>query len=410
MFEKKQFVWHPAAHLFAADQLIRRPSQGSVGFQAIPSRPATRALAQLAKAIEGECSFCLYEGTMPSLTTPPSDSFLTLSGGTSGAPKTILRQQRSWLDSFAINADIFNLTQEDCAAVLGALCHSLSLYGVMEALNLGMDIHVLDAQAPARHRQHIAAHHITVLYLTPSQLRLLATGRTAKPLPAVRLIICGGGTMSAETAQLARKLCPNAQIRVFYGASETSFISMSDDQTPEGSVGKPYPGVEVKLLAQDGRQTTATGEIWVRSPYLFDRYAVGSSKDTRWKEGFVTVGEIGHIDPQGNIWLKGRISRMVTIADRNVFPEEIEACINAVDGIENCAVIALPDALRGHRLIAVLGGRPDDVLTQEARRKCVETFGPLIAPKTILSRDKLPVLPSGKVDIGALDNWAKAFI
>lgn len=399
MANSGKFQWHPSSRLFAGKQEINRSAQTATGFQAIAAQPSALALSCLAAAIESGAGFCLYQKTLPDNIEAPAGTFLTLTGGTSGAPKTIRRSHNSWIASFAHNASSFGYMPRDAIAVFGALSHSLALYGVVEAMHLGLHAHVLDGQSGAQQRAQIIAARISILYLTPSQLRLLCTGHARANLPSVRLILCGGGAIDAQTRQTALKLCPNARIHVFYGAAETSFITISDDQTPEGSVGKPYPGVEIKL-AEDG-------EVWVKSPYLFDNYATGTAPDTRWQDGFLTVGETGSLDGEGNLWLKGRKTRMVTVADQNVFPEEVEARINDLKGVGGCAVLALPDNLRGHRLIAVLEGSEDTKLAQTVRQVCIDTFGSLIAPKTVLFQMNLPRLPSGKVDLKSLTNWVK---
>ncbi len=399
MAKNATFQWHPASRLFAGGQEIDRVSRSSTGLQAIASQPSVVALSRLAAAINAKTGFCLHHGTLPDTIKTPAGTFLTLSGGTSGVPKIIRRTQNSWISSFTQNAQIFDYRPRDAIAVFGDLSHSLALYGVIEAMHMGVNGHVVDMFSPARQRAQITANQITILYLTPSQLRLLCTGHSASNLPSVRLILCGGGALDTRTRQAALALCPNAKIHVFYGAAETSFITMSDDQTPTGSVGRPYLGVELKL-AEDG-------EVWVKSPYLFECYALGIAPDTKWQDGFLTVGELGSLDADGNLWLKGRKTRMVTIADQNVFPEAVETCIIDRCGIGICGVVALPDTLRGHRFVAVLEGPKDTALAQDVRRACIDTFGPLVAPKTVLFHAKLPVLPSGKVDLKAVTIWAE---
>lgn len=329
------------------------------------------------------------------------------SGGTTGAPKSIRRRHASWIASFEINRDRFGLTAGSSSAVLGRIVHSLALYGILEAAHLGANIHLLADLRPARQREMLAHHAVRLLYATPTQLRLLCTAPEGPAaLPDLRQILCGGGALTGDIRARVQTVCPNATLTEFYGASETSFIAITDDATPPGSVGKPYPGVEIRIEA--GGYGAGVGEVWVRSPYLFDGYASGSSPDTRWQDGFLTVGELGYLDDQGYLYLSGRKTRMVTIADQNVFPEEVEALIQRNPRVAHCAVLAVPDTRRGHVLMAVLSGPECPEVADEVQRVCRAVLGPLKAPRQVYFLKDFPLLPSGKPDLRSLAAWVEA--
>ena len=378
------------------------------GFRLIePARPGDNAalLAELARMIVAGQSFAI--STAPALRI---DALPGLPGeapqlscqtsGSSGPPKRILRSQASWIRSFEVNQQALGLTGTDRHAILGSLASSLASYAAVEAMHLGTGLIDLCGASPARQLRQLSETGASVLYCSPAQLRLLiAAARGAAPLTALRHVICGGGKLDKACLQAAGGLCPEARIREFYGAAETSFITISGDDTPPASVGRAYPGVRIEIRDASHRRTDGTGEIWVRSPYLFLRYAEGSSDDTRWSDGFLTVGELGRIDGQGNLYLMGRRNRMVTVADQNVFPEAIEAHLLTLPGIRQCAVLALPDQMRGHALVAVIEGAGD---AAAIRASCRDRLGAASAPRRVVFLDELPMLASGKPDLVAL--------
>ncbi|MEP2682839.1 MAG: AMP-binding protein [Sulfitobacter sp.] len=403
------FRWHQDARLFAGQSEVPRAPEGQRdSFRALPATPTFDALTALTTAISQQAPFCLGDRPLPDDIACLPGAFLTLTGGASGQPKAVRRSQASWIASFDVNADRFGLTRHDSVAVLGQLSHSLSLYAVLEALHLGLDAHVLADQSPRRQSVCVAEAGATILYATPTQLRLLARGAAA-PLPSLRLVLCGGGALDAATRAVVKGLCPEAAVHVFYGAAETSFITLADAHTPEGSVGRPYPGVNLRLLDRAGRPTSDVGEIWVRSPYLFDGYALGSSTDTRWQDGFVTVGEIGELDADGHLWIKGRRQRMVQIADQMVFPEAVETVIAAHTRLP-CAVLPREDALRGQHLVAVVETAAKELSAEEIIANCRAALGTLAAPRRVFFNSDLPLLPSGKIDLNALSNWLEGQI
>ena len=367
----------------------------------------TALLARLARLIAAGQSFAISTASalrIDALPVPPDQApqLSCQTSGSSGRPKRILRSQASWISSFEVNRQAFALTGTDRHAILGSLASSLASYAAVEAMHLGTGLIDLCGASPAQQLRHLSETGTSLLYCSPAQLRLLiaaarATG--APPLPALRHLICGGGKLDAASLQAASALVPNAGIREFYGTAETSFVTIADRDTPSDSVGRAYPGVQIEIRDADGRITDGAGEIWVRSPYLFLCYAEGRSDDTRWSGGFLTAGELGRIDARGHLYLMGRRSRMVTVADHNVFPEAIETHLLSLPGIRQCAVLALPDPMRGHALIAVVEGTGD---AASIRQSCRDRLGAASAPRRVVFLDRLPMLSAGKPDLVAL--------
>ena len=328
--------------------------------------------------------------------------FRCRSSGTSGTAKTVRRTQRSWIAGFRVNQALWSIGPEDNYAVLGHFGHSLSLHGALEAAHLGADLHLLSGLRPDRQRSALSGRRASVLYATPTQIRLLAEvparGRPAT-VPSMRLVLVGGSKLDETTMRAAVEIFPNADIREFYGSAETSFVTIGGREVPPGSVGRAFPGVEIRIGAEG--QASSAGEIWVRSPYLFEGYAGDRFGTERWDRGFLSVGEVGRLDVDGNLHLSGRTDRLVTISDRSIHPEEAERFLLRQDGVLDAAVVPEPDPRRGAKLVAFVKladrGRNLDALA----RVCRLELG-LAAPGRIIERDGLPLLPSGKVDLAAL--------
>ncbi|APE44703.1 hypothetical protein BOO69_15780 [Sulfitobacter alexandrii] len=408
MTDNDRFAWKESARLFAGPEEIARPDgSGTAGFEVIAPMPTAACLARLGARVRAAGGFCVGDGvSLPEGSVPPGH-FVTLTGGSTGRPKAILRRHRSWTASFAQNAALLGIGSADRVAIPGSLDHSLALYGVLEALHLGADVHVLDRLTPRAQVARCREQGVSVLYATPTQLLRLVRASDGGTLPALRLILCGGGALQPEVRDAIGKLAPAAALYVFYGSAETSFVTLGGPGTPDGAVGGAYPGVTLRILDPEGRPTDGTGEVWARSPYLFERYLGGPDATVRARDGFVSVGEIGWLDTDGQIWLSGRLSRMVQIADRNVHPEAVEAVIRDLTDVSDCAVLPRPDPLRGHRLEAWLEGPEDSTLADRVQRACREALGPLVAPRAVHFAGVLPRLPSGKIDLAALSRLAE---
>ena len=375
----ERFRWHPKARLFdsAGHEVPRAQGTGTV----LPDSPQG-----LAQAFDLD-AFRIGAPDQPPPALNAQPVIETLTSGSSGTPRRILRTQASWTASFAVNAG-FGIGPGAKVASLGRLIHSLSLYGAVEGLHLGAEVHVLEGLRPDRQRKALIARRISHLYATPAQLRLLVEGEGA--CPDLQLVLVGGSKLDPALRAAVKEMAPNARVREFYGAAEASFITLADEHTPEGSVGQAYPGVEIAIEA---------GEVWVKSPYLFIGYA-NDPGSARWRDGWLSVGEVGRLE-DGYLYLRGRAGRMVTVADQNVFSEEIEALIEAQPGIQRAAVLPVADALRGNVLIALVQG--DAAVETAVLASLRQQLGPLKAPKAMIWLENWPTLASGKTDLKALE-------
>lgn len=379
------FRWHPKARLIDSTGAVVPP--GPTG-QAVLSDSA----AGLAAAI-GHRAFRVGAPDRSAPEPWAEPVFETLTSGSTGEPRRIRRTQASWTASFAVNAR-FGIGPGARVAVLGRLVHSLSLYGAVEGLHLGAEVHLLDAVRPDRQSAALVRESITHLYATPAQLRLLTMGPGL--CPDLHLILVGGSKLDPALRMKLAAFAPQAQVREFYGAAEASFVALADAKTPDDSVGRAYPGVELRL--------DAMGEIWVRSPYLFLGYADDGVAQRMpaavWRDGWLSVGEVGSLSA-GFLYLRGRAGRMVTVADQNVFPEEIELLLEAQAGVVRAAVLPVPDPIRGQVLVAILQGDPG--LEAEILASLRQSLGPTRAPKTVVWRNDWPMLASGKTDLRELE-------
>ena len=197
----------------------------------------------------------------------------------------------------------------------------------------------------------------------------------------------------------AKSMFPNANIVEFYGAAEISFITISDDQTPKGSVGRAFENVTIEIRDTDGSpsQTGSIGEVWVKTPLAFKGYLPSSSPTL----GFINVGEMGALDENGYLFISGRSDRAVTIADQTVYLDQIEAKISQALNLQHIAIIPMQDTLRGYILHALTNA---DTLS-------LTDFTPHlprhIQPRSLTIISDWPLLPSGKTDYKALEALLK---
>ncbi|KIS27031.1 AMP-dependent synthetase [Arthrobacter sp. SPG23] len=347
--------------------------------------------------------------------TPESAFLIGLTSGTTSVPKAFTRSRRSWQLSFDASIEFFGLTQEDKTLAPGPLAASLNLYALSECLYAGSEFHTLESFDVGDVHSAITHDGITRLVLVPTMLRLLSERGLAGCVDAsgVTSIICAGSKLDARTLEAARRWAPRATIFEYYGASELSFVSGAGlragaplDAGGTG-IGKPFPGVEVRILADDGAPLPdgRDGNICVRSGMVSNGYLWGDDGQAlRCFDGWYTVGDQGYLQ-DGELHILGRRSDMIITAGKNVYPHEVELALASVPGVAAAVASGMADDVRGQRVIAGVvpshGGITatqlkaglDDVLPRDKR------------PLQYFALAELPVTDRGKVSRQLLLDW-----
>ena len=191
-----------------------------------------------------------------------------------------------------------------------------------------------------------------------------------------------------------------------YGATETSPVISANPRHANrpGSIGKPIPGTEVKIVNYDSGEECAAGEsgkILVRGDGVMSGYLNDIEESSmRLKNGWYDTGDLGYLDADGYLWHQGRLKRFVKIGGEMVSLVNVEETLNAhtPEHVECCAV-ELPDARRGSRIVAVV---TSDVDEQEVLKRLAKELPNLALPKQFVTIPEFPRMGSGKTDFRSL--------
>jgi malonyl-CoA/methylmalonyl-CoA synthetase len=231
---------------------------------------------------------------------------------------------------------------------------------------------------------------------------LLADRAFPQPGIALRLWISGSAPLLPET--FAEFECrTGAPILERYGMTEAGMITSNPLNGPRlaGTVGKPLPGVSVRVRSNDGSlaETGSPGVLEIRGDSVFGGYWRNAEK-TRASfttDGYFVTGDVVSHDSNGVISIVGRQNDLIISGGLNVYPKEIEEQIDALDGVYESAVIGVPHPDFGEGVVAVVDCAKD-ALTE------VDIIAPLRArlasfkvPKRVVFVDALPRNAMGKV-------------
>ena len=251
--------------------------------------------------------------------------------------------------------------------------------------------------------------HATVLMGVPTfYTRLLAEPAFDRErCRSIRLFVSGSAPLLAETFDAFRTRTGQA-ILERYGMTETGMITSNplDGARVGGTVGRPLPGIDVRVADEAGRACGpgVIGGVELRGPNVFAGYwrMPEKTREEFTADGWFRTGDMGEWvadDPgRGYLRLVGRAKDLVITGGLNVYPKEIEERIDAIEGVEESAVIGVPDPDFGEAVAAVVVRKPGGALTEAdviaALKGEIASFK---VPKHVWFADELPRNAMGKV-------------
>jgi malonyl-CoA/methylmalonyl-CoA synthetase len=218
-----------------------------------------------------------------------------------------------------------------------------------------------------------------------------------------RLFVSGSAPLPASVFEAFRAKFGHAVLER-YGMTETLMTigNPYDGERRPGTVGRPLPGVEVRIVGPDGRDRGdgETGELLVRGPAVFSGYwRRPDATAAAFVDGWFRTGDLGSRSADGYVTLRGRASELILSGGFNVYPREIEEVLIEQPGVREAAVVGVPDELRGERPVAFFAGDADPAALEAACRRQLASFK---VPRSFLRVDSLPRNALGKVEKGRL--------
>jgi long-chain acyl-CoA synthetase len=251
----------------------------------------------------------------------------------------------------------------------------------------------------------IEEHAVTRTQMVPAHfVRILEADWSRYDTSSIRLVIHAAAMCPVHLKWRILEVFPRGTVWELYGATEAmgTVISPGEWIFKPGSVGRPFPGLSVRVLDEAGRPA-APGEIGTiyvsQFPGARFSYRGDEAKtDAAYQDGFVTVGDLGHLDEQGYLFIADRRTDLILSGGVNIYPAEVENALAADPDVLDSAVIGLPDERMGHIVHAVIelraGAEPDEAAILERLSVHLADFK---RPRTMEFVDRLPREPNGKV-------------
>jgi long-chain acyl-CoA synthetase len=275
---------------------------------------------------------------------------------------------------------------------------------------LGADVVLMERFEPEDFLRLVERHRVTSTFMVPTQfvrlLRLPEAVRRRYDVSSLRLVCHGAAPVPIETK---RKMIDwlGPVLFEFYGGTEGGgcMIDSNDWLAHPGSVGRPRPGVQVRILDEEGKAVPPgqEGHVYFNlddSPFDYKDDAEKTAAGRRG--GFFTMGDVGYLDEEGYLYLCDRSVDVIVTGGVNVYPAQIEAVLLELPCVADCCVVGAPDDEWGEAVRAVVelvpeAGGGDHEVAERILDHCRGRLASHQLPRAIDFNPALPRTEAGKL-------------
>ncbi len=331
---------------------------------------------------------------------------MAYTSGTTGRPKGIMRAAPAAARDAPAQpfARFWGFGPRDVHLLCGPAYHTApGAYAEMTLVEGGRVV-VMERFDAVACLELIQSERVTTSHMVPANfIRILQAPWQDYDLTSVVKILHAAAPCPVAVKRKIMEVFPPGAVWEYYGASEgmVSVIGPDEWMDRPGSVGRAFPGIEIRVMDDGGqeRMPGVVGQVYASAfgtPFVYhddpDKTAAA------WRDGMFTAGDLGYLDADGYLFLSDRRSDLIISGGVNIYPAEVEGALLEDPDVVDACVIGLPDESMGSRVHAILelaAGAPMDV--DALVRRLRERLAGFKCPRTVELVDELPREPNGKV-------------
>lgn len=327
--------------------------------------------------------------------------------GTEGRPKGAMLYHKGIVRDIFDRETVFKVLPEWRTLIFAPFFHIAGFRHLIMSLYRGNTTYVVPFH-PEKALRLIHNEKINYIVGAPAVYHLMFRREDfgQYDLSSVKVAGVGGAPSTPDLVERLFAVFPNAIIYNGYGMTEMHGGNIDNlgeglKKRPE-SVGKIYGGHQLKLADENGNTVPAgeVGEVWIKGDIVFKGYwGMPDLTAKKIKDGWLRSGDLGKLDQDGYLYLVGRKSDMIIRGGENVYPQEVENCLEEHPDVEEAAVIGVPDEVMGEEVKAYVTLRKGAQLTEkELQYFCRERIAKFKVPKYVEFTEEIPHVSAGKID------------
>jgi long-chain acyl-CoA synthetase len=337
---------------------------------------------------------------------PDEIALLLYTSGTTGSPKGVMLSHMNLYSSAINGARSQGLRQGDVNLLALPLNHSFGITAWLAALVYGMQVVLMPRFDPVEAFRVIKKHEVQSTALVPTMMAFMleVPDRDKHDLMSLTRIVSGGSPLTLKLRERFASAYPHVQVLEAYGLTEASpgvSVTRPDRELRDRSVGQSIENQEICVMDERDRALGPgeVGEVCTRGPHVMVGYYRRPDETAAVvRDGWLHTGDLGYLDPDGYLYLTGRLKDMIIRGGVNVYPVDVERVLRAHPAVVEAAVIGVPDEVYGEEIAAVVVKKPGSPVTAETLiQYCMDNLAPFQVPKRVIFTQILPKSSMGKI-------------
>jgi len=338
---------------------------------------------------------------------------MAFTSGTTGNPKGVTHSFNTTLPAGRIINEAMRVTEREVFLIYLPLGLNWGYLTLMQSIMAGARAVLLDRFSGRAALEAIERERVTFIPSAPASLIAMLNDPELDrfDLRSLRVVITGGASCPVETIRTFRTRIPGHLIEL-YGMLETGFHTFTrfedDPEEVAGTIGRPAQGMGLRIIDEHGRDVApgAEGEIAAEGPSVHLGYHKNPAANAELftADGWFRTGDLGVMEPSGNVRIVGRLKEMINRGGKKFFPREIEEILYTHPGILHAAIVGVPDPRLGERNCLCVIPRAGAVAPSLEEvvgflRDSVATYK---LPEELELFEDFPFTPTGKIQRHAL--------
>ena len=336
--------------------------------------------------------------------TPTDVAYLIYTSGTTGEPKGVPVSHDMVEFTTKNIIDVLGYSETDIDVIPLPLYHSFGLGCLHTSIFAGSTVVLLkNADNLENILESVKKYNATSLAAVPATLtKFLRLDRKILDncLQGLRLIITNSTSIPKNTVKEIKDILKGGNLATYYGlteASRSTFMIFNEDSNLHESVGKPAPGVNIKI-DDEHKGESEFGEILVKGKNVIKQYWNNEKADKNIEDGWLRTGDVGYFDDDGYLFLKGRNDEVINIGGEKIVPQDIEQVVRQIPGVEDSAAFGIPHEVFGQTIkLVVKKAANSDLDKLVILTHCMNNLEKFKIPSKIEFVDSIPKNEYGKV-------------